>query len=136
MGLRKRLLVVDDTCAFRKLIKLLLSDTEFDVLEASNGSDALKIILNSGIDIVICDHVMSVFDEFGFLRKLKRDEEFCQYKKIPVVLISGEINGENIAKCVELGINSWLPKPFNPLELFNIIGELTAKEEISMKGNN
>jgi CheY-like chemotaxis protein len=131
MKTKKSLLVVDDTCAFRKLIKLLLSDTEFDVLEAENGSDALDVILNSEVDIVICDMFMSVMDGYGFLKALKQDKEFFQFSEIPVVLVSGDMSGENIAKCKELGVDSWLPKPFNPLELINIIGDLTTENKMS-----
>lgn len=126
MNEKKSLLVVDDICAFRKLIKLLLSDTDFSVLEAENGLDALNIISHAEVDIVICDLFMSVMDGFGFLRMLKQDKKYNQFSNIPVVLLSGDMSSENIARCKELGVDSWLPKPFNPLELFNIIGNLTA----------
>ncbi len=131
MDAKKSLLVVDDTCAFRKLIKLLLSDTDFNVLEAENGIDALDVISHSEVDIVICDLFMKVMDGFGFIKALKKDEKFFQFSKIPVVLVSGDMSGENIAKCKELGVDSWLPKPFNPLEFLNIIGDLTEKTKIS-----
>jgi CheY-like chemotaxis protein len=131
MNTKKSLLVVDDTCAFRKLIKLLLSDTEFNVLEAENGSDALNVISSSEVDIVICDMFMSVMDGYGFLKALKQDKEFYRFSDIPVVLVSGDMNGDNIAKCIELGVDSWLPKPFNPIELINIIGDLTTESKMS-----
>ncbi|MDR1620723.1 MAG: response regulator [Clostridiales bacterium] len=107
----KELLVVDDIELNRVILKDLF-ESEYDVLEAKNGREALDILGHGQGDIciVLLDIVMPVLDGFGVLEEMRRRELIG---KIPVILITGENDDEISLKGYELGISDLINKPFN-----------------------
>jgi len=125
MGLK--VLVVDDDFVNRKLIQALLKrypDLIGTVVEAENGSDALKIIKEQGdIDIVLLDIIMPVLDGKEFL-KIFRSEP--AYSKIPVIVLSTDDTQKSLV--LDLGAEDFIIKPINEEHLINSIKHWTGRD--------
>ncbi len=109
---RKRVLIADDAELNREILKNILHD-QFDVVEAKNGAEALKIMSNkeSGISILLLDILMPETDGFGVLEIMKK-RGYLDY--IPVIIISSESTANSVDKAYELGATEFITKPFNP----------------------
>ncbi|PYJ65303.1 MAG: adenylate/guanylate cyclase domain-containing response regulator, partial [Verrucomicrobia bacterium] len=81
---------------------------------AENGCEALEMIKEQPFDLVLLDIMMPEMDGYQVLRQLKSDPTL---REIPVIVLSalGEI--ESVVKCIEMGAEDYLPKPFDPVLL-------------------
>ena len=106
-----KLLVVDDIDINRMILKELFAD-KYEVLEASNGADALAIINSKSqeISVVLLDMVMPVMDGFGVLNDMNRSGLI---KNIPVILITSEDDDKTALESYSLGVSDVMHKPFN-----------------------
>jgi len=127
------ILIVDDSSSIRRLLKkvLELSGIELgEVLEASNGLEALEVLKREWVDFILCDIHMPKMDGIQFLRELKRDEVLS---RIPVIMVSTEGREEIVQEVKALGIRAYVKKPFSPEEIRevieNLIGEEFSKDE-------
>jgi two-component system chemotaxis response regulator CheY len=127
------ILIVDDSSSIRRLLKkvLELSGIELgEVLEASNGLEALDVLKREWVDFILCDIHMPKMDGIQFLRELKRDEVLS---RIPVIMVSTEGREEIVKEVKALGIRAYVKKPFSPEEIRevieNLIGEEFSKDE-------
>lgn len=111
-----KVLVVDDSSAQRKMISQMLKLHLFHVLEAENGVDAIKVILqNPDLRLVITDFNMPKMDGFELIKNLR-----VKYEKSDLIIvgISSEGEGALSAKFIKYGANDFLNKPFNQEEFF------------------
>jgi putative two-component system response regulator len=106
-----KLLVVDDVDINRMILGELFSDN-YEVLEATNGVEALEIINKDAqdISIVLLDLLMPVMDGFGVLKDMNRSGLI---KSIPVILITSEDDDEMSLESYGLGVSDVMHKPFN-----------------------
>lgn len=105
------ILIVDDEELIREVIREYCINSGYQVLEASNGYEAIEIIKNKNIDLVILDIMMPKKDGYTTLKELK------DIKNVPVIMLSAR--GEEYDKLLgfELGIDDYVTKPFSPKEL-------------------
>ncbi len=107
-----RILVVDDVAENRDLLLRRLQRLGFkDIDQAANGNEALAAIAAKAYDLVLLDIMMPELDGFGVLEVLKRDGRI---NDLPVVVISALSEIEPVVRCIELGAEDFLFKPFNP----------------------
>ncbi len=109
-----RVLVVDDTEAMRKVITRLLDELGYDVASAANGLEAIAIAERERVDVIVTDIQMPECDGFALIERLKALDAT---REIPVIVVSGLDDIESVVRCVELGAEDHLPKPFNRLLL-------------------
>ena len=113
----KKILVVDDDTINRKLLNVLIKKMgDFEIIEAENGMEALNIIKNEPIDMILLDIIMPVMDGIDLLKILKNDDTF---KNIPVAILTTDDTRKNEA--LTLGAVSVLIKPIKEPELRNLI---------------
>jgi two-component system sensor histidine kinase/response regulator len=105
------LLVVDDDEDNRDVLSRRLEKQGHYVVTAPNGKDALELLSGQGFDLVLLDVQMPEMDGFEVLRRIKENPALT---KTPVVMISALSEIESIARCIEMGAEDYLPKPFNP----------------------
>jgi signal transduction histidine kinase len=105
------LLVVDDDANNRDVLSRRLERQGHQTVTAANGKDALALLAGQGFDLVLLDLMMPEMDGFEVLRRIKADPSLA---KTPVVMISALSEIENVARCIEMGAEDYLPKPFNP----------------------
>ena len=105
-----KILVVDDEKLIREVIKEYCEHENYNVIEACNGEEALSIINNSNIDLILLDIMMPKLDGFS-LCKLIKD------KNIPIIILSARCDEFDKLMGFELGIDDYVTKPFSPKEL-------------------
>jgi DNA-binding response OmpR family regulator len=108
------ILVVDDDFMNRMLLATNLEEQGHSVKMAENGQKALEMLYNISLDMVLLDLSMPKMDGFQVLEKIKAE---ITLQHIPVLIISGEDDMENIVRCIEMGAEDFLPKPFNSVLL-------------------
>jgi DNA-binding response OmpR family regulator len=109
-----RILVVDDDPLNRKLLAKSLEREGHEVHVADGGKACLDVLASTAVDVVLLDILMPDLDGFEVLRRMKDDLEL---RHIPVVMISGLEDIESVVRCIELGAEDFLPKPFDPVIL-------------------
>jgi adenylate cyclase len=120
------LLIIDDEPFNHALIKGLLEAEGFTNLRfAASGAEGLDLVRTQAIDLIVLDIDMPELDGFGVLKNLKTD---MATRHIPVIMVSAIDDIESIAKCIELGAEDYLPKPFSRVLLRARIGASLEKK--------
>ena len=108
---RPRVLVVDDDAITRMLVKLLLEREHFEVLEASNGRDAVEIASREHPDLLLIDLNMPQMDGYEAITNIRKD---VSQASLPILVLTSE-EGPGIEKRVlQLGADDYMLKPFDP----------------------
>jgi serine phosphatase RsbU (regulator of sigma subunit) len=94
---------------------------------AENGQQALDSICAQRFDLVLLDIMMPVMNGYDLLQRLKADPVHCH---IPVIMITAIDDAESIARCIEMGAEDHLPKPFNPAILRARVDSALAKKRL------
>ncbi len=108
------ILIVDDSAVVRAAISksLALSDAPIsEVHKAADGKQALDILKDNWIDLVLTDINMPVMDGVTMLKKMREDKILS---KIPVVVVSTEGSAERRDELTEMGVHGFIRKPFTP----------------------
>lgn len=109
---RTQVLVVEDSPTLRMLLVRSLHALGYAVHEAGNGSEGLQVLqAHPGIEVVLTDLNMPVMDGIAFIRQLRAD---TRYQSLPVLLVSGAIDKQEIRRAQDAGANGHLAKPFTP----------------------
>ena len=107
----KKILICDDDIDIVNALRIYLNSSEYELYEAYNGKEALEIINNNDIDLVLMDIMMPEMDGITALSKLRED------KYIPVILLSAKSEDTDKVLGLNIGADDYITKPFNPLEL-------------------
>ena len=106
-----KILIVDDNDNNRFTLRKHLKRIGYtNLVEAADGAEALEKVENEEVHLVLCDIMMPVMDGFQVLERLKKDEK---HWRTPVIMISAIDEMESVVKCIELGAEDYLSKPFN-----------------------
>jgi adenylate cyclase len=109
-----RLLVVDDKESNRDLLSRRLEKQGFRVEVATHGVQALEMIRHNSYDLVLLDIIMPEMDGYEVLATLKSEEDF---RHLPVIMISALDEIDSVVRCIEMGAEDYLQKPFNQVIL-------------------
>lgn len=104
------ILVVEDNADMRSFIRSILSD-EYSVLLASNGQEALDILMSSHVDFIVSDLMMPVMDGLELSRRVKEDFAICH---IPFLMLTARTSEEARIESFKVGVDEYLQKPFDP----------------------
>ena len=107
-------LIADDYSTARRLIKESLQQIGFSCLEAENGNQAIKLIQQTTLDLIIADVNMSEKNGLELLKEIRAHDNM---KDLPVVLTILEPFADLISEAVQLGMNDYLIKPFDVFTL-------------------
>ncbi len=105
------LLIVDDEIMIREVIKEYGNSYGYEVLEASDGMEAIEIVKENKIDCVILDVMMPHLDGFTTCKHIK------EYSDVPIIMLSARVAEDDKLYGFELGIDDYVSKPFSPKEL-------------------
>jgi len=126
-------LIVDDSATMRALIRKVLVISGFDIgeyFEGANGREALGILENNWVDIILSDLHMPEMDGAALVKALKNHQ---LWRNIPVVLITTEARAEIITPFMNLGVQDYIQKPFRPetirQKLTGILGEAHTPDD-------
>ena len=123
--MKKKILVIDDELSIRLLLENFLKK-EYEVFTKNDGLEALKWMEEGNIpDLVVADIQMPNLDGYDFIKNVRASGYF---KDIPLIMLSGIESSSEKVKCLKLGANDYIVKPFNPEELSVRIELLLARK--------
>lgn len=120
-----RVLIVDDVEMNRDVLARRLSRAGHSCELAASGEEALRLLEQKSFDIILLDLVMPGFDGYQVLQELKASD---RYRHIPVIMLSALDQTDNAVRCIEMGADDFLPKPFNPTLLRARLGSSLDKK--------
>jgi CheY-like chemotaxis protein len=113
-----KILTIDDQNDIRRLIRMTLEFDGHDTIEATSAVNGIELARSKKPDLILLDVLMPDMDGIEVCRLLKSDPIT---KKIPVIMLSGSDNVNIIESCTNNGAALYVKKPFNPIELLNLI---------------
>ena len=113
----KTILIVDDTELNIEILMELLDD-QYDMLGATSGEDALDMLLDEKVDLILLDIMMPNMDGYEVCKRLKANPETAD---IPVIFITAKIDEDSIALAKQVGGVDYIAKPFHATEVCSCI---------------
>lgn len=126
-GAPRRILVVEDNDANRVMLCRRLANRGYTTVEAANGREALAAVRAQPFDLVLCDIMMPELDGYEVLRALKADPAT---QALPVIMISALDEMAGVVKCIEMGAEDYLHKPYDPVLLHARINACLDKRRL------
>ncbi len=109
--MKKSILIVDDEVSILKFLRSNLEDRGYAVISASNGEEALHTIEKELPDLIVLDVMMPKMDGFEVCRRLR------EWSQIPIIMLSARGDEKDKVKCLDLGADDYIVKPFGASEL-------------------
>jgi two-component system chemotaxis response regulator CheY len=117
----KTILIVDDSASIRQVVGIALRGAGYDVIEASDGKDALSKMTGQKIHLIISDVNMPNMDGITFLKNVKANPS---YKFTPVIMLTTEAGQDKMAEGRAAGAKAWVVKPFQPPQMLDAVAKL------------
>ncbi len=108
---RPHVLIVDDELAIIKFVRANLQAEDYEALTALDGAEALETVEMQLPDLVILDIMLPKIDGFEVCRRLR------EWSQMPIIMLSARGNDEDKVKCLDLGADDYITKPFSAHEL-------------------
>ncbi|AZL84421.1 response regulator [Aliivibrio salmonicida] len=126
----KDVLIVDDDPIFRSMVKAVLESYSCNVKEANNGLEGLQMLQHSLPDVLLCDLSMPILNGLEFV-----EEVVLEYPMLPIIVISGTGDMQDVAKVLRLGAKDFLVKPISNVSLLvkSLVSALKLSEESSLR---
>ena len=118
--MKKVVLIADDSPTIRKFVSVLLKTKGYEIVDASDGMQALEALPSRRIDLIITDLNMPNIDGFELIKAVRASEE---YGDIPIIILSSLAGSDEIEKGIQYGANSYLLKPFDSERVFSEISK-------------
>ncbi len=122
-----RLLVVDDSEGNREIVRRNLERQGYAVKTAADGDEGLGLLAAGGFDLVLLDVMMPRLDGYEVLQRMKADPAV---RDVPVIMMSALDETASVVRCIKLGAEDYLMKPFDPVLLNARIGASLEKKRL------
>jgi two-component system, chemotaxis family, chemotaxis protein CheY len=122
-------LIVDDSSSMRAIIKKIIKVSGFGVgefLAAADGKEALEILADKWVDIVLTDINMPNMNGMELIAEMKKDELM---RSIPVVMVTTEGSEKRMQEAMELGASGYVTKPFLPEDIKKTLSSIMGEED-------
>ena len=129
----KHVLIVDDQALNRILLSKILEGEGYKVSMAYNGLEALKVLTHESIDIVLLDVLMPVMDGFETAKRIKKSFNEIY---LPIIFITALDDQASFEKCLEVGGDDFIYKPFDKFILQAKIKAHSRTRELSKKNKS
>jgi two-component system chemotaxis response regulator CheY len=118
----KTVMIVDDSELMRNTVKGTFKNVKIPttILEAGDGEDAMEVLKNNKVDLILLDWNMPNLSGIGFLKQMKAIDA---YKEIPVIMVTSEASKLNVVEAVKAGVSAYITKPVNSNILFEKISQ-------------
>ncbi|MGE5517121.1 MAG: response regulator [Bacteroidota bacterium] len=114
----KTVLCVDDSASMRQMVRLTLSGAGYDVVEAADGSEALKKTQGATFQMVVTDLNMPVMDGLALIKELRK---LPAYRGVPIVFLTTESDDDKKKEAKAAGATGWITKPFKQEQLLSVV---------------
>ncbi|MBW1989939.1 MAG: response regulator [Deltaproteobacteria bacterium] len=112
------ILSVDDSKSIRQMVRFTLTQAGYEVLSAENGEEALAVVADNPVDMVIADLYMPVMDGIEMTRRMRA---LPATKYTPIVLLTTASQEDKKKEGREAGATGWIVKPFKPEQLLKVV---------------
>lgn len=124
---KPRILIVDDHADLRKLISLSLGSVDYDLVEAVDGQGALDECERQPPDLVLLDLMLpGDFDGIEVCRRIRENPPLARTR---IVLLTAADQAVQRERAQEAGVDRYIPKPFSPRQLRELVESLLARED-------
>ena len=117
----KTIMIVDDSASIRQVVGIALRGAGYEVIEASDGRDALSKLTGDKIHLIVSDVNMPNMDGITFVKELKQN---ARYKFTPVIMLTTEAGKDKMEEGRAAGAKAWVVKPFQPPQLLDAVAKL------------
>ncbi len=117
----KTIMVVDDSASIRQVVSIALKGAGYEVIEASDGKDALSKMTGQKIHLIVSDVNMPNMDGITLVKEVKQHP---QYKFTPIMMLTTESGDGKKQEGKDAGAKGWLVKPFQPPALLSAVAKL------------
>lgn len=114
----KTILTVDDSTSVRQMVSFTLKSAGYDVIEATDGQDALKKLATSQVQMILTDLNMPVMDGLELIRQVRAGGN---HQFVPIVMLTTESQDVKKQAGRSAGATGWIVKPFNPPQLLAVV---------------
>src|SRR5687768_11446388 len=121
-----RVLVIDDEAPIRLLCRVNLEAEKMEVLEAADGPTGLELARGATPDVILLDVMMPGLDGWRVAERLIEDPET---QEIPIIFLTARAEFRDRARGLDIGGVDYVTKPFNPVELADLVRELLGRLE-------
>ena len=114
----KRIMTVDDSATIRTMLNLTLTHAGYEVVEARDGDEALAMLAEGSVDLLVTDLNMPNMDGIalaGAARKIPGS------RFMPIIMLSTESEGDKKTEARSAGVSAWLTKPFKAPQLIGVV---------------
>jgi len=122
-------LIVDDSLSMRSVIKKTIKVSGFKVgeyFEAADGKEALKILADAWVDLVLTDINMPNMNGLELIATMHEDQTL---RSIPVVMVTTEGSEKSVQKSMEMGAKGYIKKPFQPEDIKRVLNSIMGEAE-------
>ncbi len=117
----KKILVIDDDDDILNLIKIILSNKNYEMFSATTGEEGIRMAIQQKPDLILLDIMMPITDGWEILKMLHTDENT---RKIPVAMLTCKTDVKNKLIGLQEGAIDYITKPFSPEELISRVGDI------------
>ncbi len=119
-----RVMAVDDDHVIRGLLEVNLEMEGHDVVTAVDGRDALEKVQTDPPDLILLDVMMPNVNGWQVAETLKQDP---RTRTIPIIFLSARAMEADVRKGTDLGVQAYVTKPFDPIDLMELVNRLIAE---------
>ncbi|PIP19455.1 MAG: diguanylate cyclase response regulator [Candidatus Omnitrophica bacterium CG08_land_8_20_14_0_20_41_16] len=127
-----KILIVDDDPDIRDVLKLTLSEENYEILEAGDGEEALKIVHDNQPDLILLDYKIPKIDGREVCRRIKKD---LLLRHLPIIMVTGKGDINDKVNGIDAGADDYVVKPFEPKELLARIRMILRHTERDLEAN-
>lgn len=115
----KTILFVDDSGTMRTIVSQTLQLSQFKVVQATNGLEALNSFKSNPVDLIITDINMPEMDGISLIKEIRAINT-----DVPILVLTTESRDSLKQEAFKLGANGWVVKPFKPTQIISMINEI------------
>lgn len=127
-----RILIVDDDPDIRDVLKLTLSEENYELFEAQDGEEALKTINSQALDLVLLDYKIPKIDGRRLCQLVKKD---LLLRHLPIIMVTGKGEISDKVGGIDAGADDYIVKPFEPKELLARIRMVLRRAAADLEAN-
>lgn len=123
-----KILLVEDNILNQKVVAFHLRKHNYEVVSVTNWRDAMNEIENNPPDLVLMDIMLPEKNGFEITADIREYEKSNDLKQLPIIALTANTLDNDKDKCLQAGMNDYLPKPFSPEELYAVIEQFALKQ--------
>ncbi len=121
--MKTRIMIVDDSVSLLQSLSIILKKAGYEVIETSNGVDAISKLNGSPLDMFFLDLNMPKMDGFELTKKIR---EHQKYRFVPIIILTTEIQTSKKEEGRSLGVTGWMTKPFTSSQILEVVRKATG----------